>query len=213
MNVIYEDKHILVVNKSAGIAVQSAGVGTKDLETEIKKYRKLKGESPEIYVVHRLDQPVSGLIVFAKTKEAAAKMSKGMQEDGYIKDYRADVYSVGLIKEKATLTDYLIKDSKTNTAQVVEDKTPGAKKAILEYELLEKRDKESTLLIHLHTGRFHQIRVQLANRGMPILGDRKYGTEDSMDYSNKSGIKNTMLTACRLSFVHPDSGKKMDFEL
>lgn len=213
MNILYEDAHLIVVNKPAGIATQSAGVGAKDLETELKKYRKTKGEKPEIYVVHRLDQPVSGLIVFAKTKEAAAGLSKGMQEDSYSKDYKATVFSNGNLKKKDTLKDYLIKDAKANISKVVTASTVGAKEAVLDYEVISENGAEATLTVHLHTGRFHQIRAQLANNGTPILGDQKYGTEESKAYSIQKGIKYVMLTAYHLSFKHPKTGKQMDFSL
>jgi len=213
MNIVYEDEQILVVNKPAGIATQSAGVGAKDLETELKKYRKTKGEKPEIYVVHRLDQPVSGLIVFAKTKEAAAALSKGMQEDSYLKDYKATVFTKEALRKKDTLKSYLIKDSKTNMAKVVTANTVGAKEAVLDYEVTSESGEEKEVTVHLHTGRFHQIRAQLANIGAPIIGDRKYGTKESIIYSEQKGIRNVLLTAYHLSFKHPVTGKQMDFEL
>lgn len=211
MNVIYEDDSLIVIDKPAGIAVQTAGVGTKDLETELKKYRKANGEKPEIFVVHRLDQPVSGLLVLAKTKEAAAVLSREMQNAGYIKDYRATVYSKDVNLENGTLTDYMIKDTKTSMAVIVSKDNKEAKKAILDYEVTDRTDCETRIIVHLHTGRFHQIRAQLANLGTPILGDRKYGSSESISYSDGKGIKNVSLDAYHLSFKHPVTGKMMDF--
>lgn len=213
MEVLFEDEYILVVNKPAGIATQAKGVATKDLETECKKYRKSNGEVPEIYVVHRLDQPVSGIIVFAKTKESAAALSKGMREDDFSKDYRAVIYKQKEIVSGAKLTDYLIKDGKTNSSCVVPKTTPGAKEAVLVYKLEEETDETATLMVHLKTGRHHQIRVQLSNAGMPILGDLKYGSKESIDYSQKHNITSVNLCACHLEFNHPKTKGHMEFSI
>lgn len=213
MEVLFEDDEILVVNKPAGIATQSKGVAAKDLESECKKYRKQKGEAPEIYVVHRLDQPVSGILVFAKSKEAASALSKGMKADDFSKDYRAIVYKESSIKPGGKLSDYLIKDGKTNTSCVVPANIPGAKEAVLTYEVEEEADNTASLLVHLKTGRHHQIRVQLANAGMPILGDLKYGTQDSICYSKDNKISNIKLCAYHLEFNHPKTGGHMEFSI
>ena len=213
MEVLFEDDEILVVDKPAGIATQSKGIAARDLESECKKYRKSKGEVPEIYVVHRLDQPVSGILVFAKTKEAAAALTKGMKEDDFSKDYRATVYKESQIKPGDKLVDYLIKDGKTNTSCVVPKNIPGAKEAILTYETEEEKDCTASLLVHLKTGRHHQIRVQLANAGMPILGDLKYGTPASISYSQDNKITNVKLCAYHLEFNHPKTGGHMEFSI
>lgn len=213
MEVLFEDEYILVVNKPAGIATQAKGIAERDLESECKKYRKSKGEVPEIYVVHRLDQPVSGILVLAKTKEAAAALTKGMKEDDFSKDYRAIVFKESAVKPGDKLVDYLIKDGKTNTSCVVPRNIPGAKEAILTYETEEDKDKTASLLVHLKTGRHHQIRVQLANAGMPILGDLKYGTKDSIDYSKDNKISNVKLCAYHLEFNHPKTGGHMEFSI
>lgn len=212
MNVIYEDNSILVVDKPSGIAVQTANISAKSLETECKKYRKLKGEKPEIYVVHRLDQPVSGIILFAKTREAAAALSKDMKEENLLKDYRATVYSKEPVKEKGKLTNLMIKDAKASRAVIVNQQTKDAKKAELDYEVVSHEGLETKLIVHLHTGRFHQIRAQLAYNGTPILGDLKYGTPESIEYSRKQGIKDVSLEAYHILFKHPDTGKLMEFE-
>ncbi len=213
MEVLFEDDSILVVNKPGGIATQSKGVAAKDLESECRKYRKIKGEAPEIYVVHRLDQPVSGILVFAKTSEAAGRLSKGMQSDDFSKDYRAVVYK-GVDKiPGGTLRDYLLKDARTNMSSVVPKGTKNAKEAVLDYSLVSEDEETATLSVHLHTGRHHQIRVQLSNAGFPILGDQKYGSKESLDLSVKREIKNVCLTACHLEFKHPKTGKLMTFDL
>lgn len=213
MEILFEDDSILVVNKPSGIAVQSKGVGAKDLESECKKYRKSKGEAPEIYVVHRLDQPVAGIIVFAKTKDAAAVLSKELTEDDFTKDYRAEIYKSNPIKAGGKLTDYLIKDGKTNMSCVVPKTIPGAKEAELVYKVEEEYEKTATLKVHLKTGRHHQIRVQLSNAGMPILGDLKYGTDESKSFSKDNGIINVKLCACHLEFNHPKTMGHMEFEI
>jgi len=212
MDIIYEDSSILVVDKPAGIAVQTAGVAAKSLETECKKYRKMRGEAPEIYVVHRLDQPVSGIILFAKTKEAAAALSKDMKEENLLKDYRATVYSKESISERGKLVNFLMKDSKTSRAIIADKESKDAKRAELDYEEVSHEDFEYRLIVHLHTGRFHQIRAQLAHMGAPILGDLKYGSSESIEYSKNKGIRNVCLEAFHIVFKHPDTGRLMEFD-
>lgn len=213
MDILFEDEYILVVKKPAGIATQAKGVAAIDLETQCKKHRKEKGEEPIIYVVHRLDQPVSGIIVFAKTKEAAAGLNKEIAHDNFTKDYRAIVYKEKSPEKESELTDFLIKDGKTNLSCVVPSNIPGAKEAKLVYELEKEEDKTASLLVHLKTGRHHQIRVQLSNAGMPILGDLKYGSEESIAYSKKIGEKNVNLCAYHLAFKHPVTQEKMEFNI
>lgn len=213
MDILYEDDSILVVNKPAGIATQAKGVGSRDLESECKKYRKQHGEIPEIYVVHRLDQPVSGIILFAKTKEAASVLSKDMNDDAFSKDYKARVYKGKEINNSGELRDFLLKDAKTNSSRVVMNNVNGAREAILSYEVEEDNEKTALLKVHLKTGRHHQIRVQLANAGMPILGDLKYGTDESIEFSKKNNENTVNLCAYHLTFKHPETGKKMEFTI
>ena len=206
--IIYEDKHILVVYKPAGIAVQAARSMEMDVVSELKNYLK----SSYVGLVHRLDQPVEGILVFAKTSPAAAALSKQNAEGTMEKEYLAGVLAAGEIQTKATLTDYLLKDAKTNASKVVEASVKNAKKAVLSYEVQKmisldtikgglqsstetgilpkpKTDKIALLKIRLETGRHHQIRVQLANANLPLLGDLKYGTEQSGKLSSLLGIK------------------------
>lgn len=211
MEVIYEDDAVLVINKPAGIAVQTASVGARSLETECKKYRKQKGEVPEIYVVHRLDQPVSGIVLLAKTKAAAAFLSKDIKDDAFCKDYKATVLKTKEIPKQAVLTDYLVKEG--NVARIADPTEKDAKKAVLEYEVVSESKEVYELIVHLQTGRFHQIRAQLSNMGTPIVGDRKYGTKENIEYADAHGIKNTCLMAYHLSFKHPITKKIMDFEI
>lgn len=201
--ILFEDKEILVCKKPAGIAVQSAGIGSMDLESMLKNYlaEKAPKANPYLAVIHRLDQPVEGLLVFAKNQKAAAQMNRQMTSGEIKKEYLA-VTAAKPSKKKERLLDYLKKDGRSNTSLVVTQNTPGAKEARLVYEVLETG--EYTLLrIHLDTGRHHQIRVQMAHAKMPLLGDKKYG---GSDFS-----KGLALCAAGLSFCHPTTGKPMSF--
>ncbi len=216
--IIYEDNDIIVIDKPPGIAVQTKKVGEKDVVSELKNY--LKGGY--VGVVHRLDQPVGGLLVFAKNKQAAAGLSKQVSEKGeagFVKDYTAVCFPGGIVPEQDTCEDYLIKE-KEGVARVVDENEisgfPDAKKAVASYEKTGEMSIDDTLCpilsVHLKTGRFHQIRVQLAGRGLPIIGDMKYGSEESKELSKKAGVTRLYLTACHLEFRHPATGKKMTFD-
>ena len=209
-NILYEDKEILVCRKPAGMPVQAAKVGTMDMESALKNYlaQKEPGKTPYLGIVHRLDQPVEGVLVFAKTPGAAGSLSKQIMAGGAGKYYMA-VTEEKITNAEGTLTYYLKKNGRDNMSQVVPENTQGAKKAILHYQVLDQKEingKTRTLLkIKLETGRHHQIRVQMAHAGMPLLGDRKY---------NPSGEKGTSLglCSCSLVFKHPKTGKQMKFE-
>ncbi len=208
--VLYEDESVLVCKKAPGVAVQSASARVKDLESMLKKDHG-GGTSgiPYLAVVHRLDQPVQGLLVFAKTPNAAAALSGQVQQGGLTKEYlcicRQEETAPDL-PQKGALTDYLWKDGRTNLSRIVTEETPGAKRAELEYEILETRGEWLLLKIILRTGRHHQIRVQLFGRGVPIAGDQKYGTVLAPDRQLK-------LCAYRLGFSHPRTGQRMVFDL
>lgn len=218
-NIVYEDNQILVVFKPAGIATQTSRIGQQDMVSELKNYLAGKDKNnrePYLGLVHRLDQPVSGLLVFAKTKSAAASLSHQIDNGQMRKYYYAIV--LGRPKEQTdVLVDYLYKDGRTNKSFVVEKSFPEAKKASLEYRSMKtlvalEDNVEATLLeIKLLTGRHHQIRVQLSNAGMPILGDGKYGSIDSKDFSSKA-CRGLALCAHRLCFRHPITGKELTFE-
>lgn len=212
--IIYEDNDIIVIDKPAGMAVQSASAFSVDVESELRNYMAKSTGKPEIYVIHRLDQPVSGILVFAKNKNAAAKLSKAAAGDGMKKIYHARTFGIPK-EEEATLRDFLKADKKVGVAKVVKKPAPNdkdVKEAGLSYRILEKKDdKEALLEVTLDTGRFHQIRVQLSNAGYPILGDRKYGNEASESYSRENNIENICLRAVSLSFMHPTSGKTVTF--
>lgn len=209
-NIIYEDKEILVCHKPAGLATQTGKVGQKDLVSEIKNYL---GNSPYLGLVHRLDQPVEGLLVFAKTPFAAKELSRQLSDHILNKQYLAIVFGKGFPKE-TRLENYLLKDNKTNMSRVAREKETGAKRAELSVKTLYCMEETNIALVsvNLYTGRHHQIRVQLAGAGFPLLGDSKYGTEESMQKSKELGVCNVALCAYSLSFRHPKTGKMMEFQ-
>ncbi len=219
--IIYEDKHVLVCHKPTGLAVQSGKIGQLDMVSELKKYLVdadkqggAKTSAPYLGVVHRLDQPVEGLLVFAKTKESAAKLTAQLRKGTLNKQYYAVVCGQP-VKESGELVDDLIKEG--NVARVVTEGYPEAKRAVLQYQLLKTVEKDSQIVslldIHIETGRFHQIRVQMAHAKLPLLGDAKYGSEASMALSHNLQIRNAALFAYKLDFTHPTSGKKLFFAI
>ena len=208
INILYEDEYIIVCEKPAGVATQTKRLGQADMESLLKNYRAGKGETPYIGVVHRLDQPVRGVMVFAKTKEAAASLSRQVQSKMADKFYYAMTDGIPE-KKKGTLEDYLLRDGKTNTSKVVSKTTEGAKLARLDYEVLAQNKTNAILKVQLDTGRHHQIRVQLSNAGMPIVGDTKYNFKAAM----QRGQYGLALCAYKIGFKHPKTRKKMEFEI
>lgn len=209
MNIQYEDKELLVVYKPAGLATQSARVTSPDLVSSVTRH--LKGAP--VYVVHRLDQPVEGLLVLAKTKQAAAGLSKQLQAGTLNKQYYALVYrGAEELPKEEILADYLWKNPQTQKAEIVAQASGKGKQAKLHYRVMTGKDDIALLDVRIETGRFHQIRAQLAHAGFPILGDQKYGTQTSMERSEELGIKNVSLFAYALTFTHPKTGKQMEFQ-
>lgn len=206
--IIYEDESLIVCRKPAGVAVQTKKLGQADMESLLKNYRADKGEQPYIGVVHRLDQPVEGVMVFAKTKETAAALSRQIAAKLADKCYYAVVEGVPE-KQRKTLVDYLVRDGRTNTSSVVMRGTPEAKRAELSYEVAEQNGKRAVLRIRLETGRHHQIRVQLAHAGLPIVGDRKYNFKENIAPSG-GGL---MLCSYKIGFKHPKTHKNLVFEI
>lgn len=226
LSVIYEDKDILVCFKPAGIATQTASLSSQDMVSLIKNYlaKQTKEKSPYVGVIHRLDQPVSGLLVFAKNQKAAAVLSKQIQDGTANKDYIA--CCSGILENKAgKLNHYIMKDPVTKLAKVLDEKTflelqkenkeesNGYKKSILTYEVEKEEDFFSIIRVHLQTGRFHQIRAQFSNIGHSLLGDVKYGTNTSKELSMKKRINKIALCANHLVLKHPVTGKEMEFTL
>ena len=216
--ILYEDEDVLVIHKPAGLPTQTAKVGQLDAVSELKNYLAKKSGSkgqPYLGIIHRLDQPVEGLLVFAKNKNAAAALTSQLQKksEGLNKQYQAIVCGK-LPAEEGTLVDYLYEGA-GKKAEIVSEAEAGeknAKRAELRYKVIRELSEETTLVdIELMTGRFHQIRAQMAHAGVPLLGDRKYGTAQSDRCTSASGARNVALCADRLSFQHPKTGKKMDF--
>ena len=195
LNILYEDNHLLCVEKPVNVPVQADASGDEDMLALCKAYLKEKYHKPGnvwLGLVHRLDRPVGGVMVFARTDKAAGRLSDQIRRDAVQKDYLAILD--GVPKEKSgTLTDWLIKDSHTNTVRVT-DASHG-KKAVLDYETLAVKNGKTLVRIHLHTGRSHQIRVQFASRGTPLLNDQRYHPHPSRGQ--------IALFAYRLSFTHP----------
>ena len=189
MKIIEYDKNLVVCIKPVGLDSE------KQLPIELKK--QLGGE---IYIVHRLDLNVGGVMVYARNKQTAASLSRSIQEGMMMKEYVAKVH--GIIEEYGDLEDLLWKDSRKNKVFVVKRMRGGVKKAKLEFKRLNVYEDASLVRIRLHTGRSHQIRVQFASRGYPLIGDHKYGSKD---------VKTSpMLFSCKITF--PYQGKTVSFE-
>ncbi|WP_343330600.1 RluA family pseudouridine synthase [Polaribacter staleyi] len=199
LQILFEDNHIIIVNKRAGDITQGDKTGDKPLSDVVKEYIKDKYNKPgNVYlgVVHRLDRPTSGIIIFAKTSKSLERLNKMLREKTIHKTYWAVVKNHPK-KEKATLINFLRKNPKNNKSTAYPKEIEGSKKAILHYTVLKKLDNYSLIEVDLETGRHHQIRSQLANIGSPIKGDLKYG----FDRSNKDG--SIHLHARRIQFIHP----------
>ena len=209
--IIFEDKDILVCHKAAGIAVQNARIGAADMESFLKNYLALKNTEtvPYLGVVHRLDQPVEGVLVFAKNKKAAAGLTRQITTGNIVKEYLAVTEGIPQPSE-GELCDWLLRNGRTNTSQVVEPGTPQAKDAKLRYQVEQTDEEQQKALVHiwLHTGRHHQIRVQFAHAGYPLMGDTKYGRE-----AVAGRYCPVALCSCRIAFIHPVTGKEMEFTI
>lgn len=254
MKILYEDNEILVVYKEAGLALQTGRTSRKDLVSILKNYLAKDSEG-EAYlgIVHRLDQPVEGVVVFAKTPGSAAKLSRAAAEKsrsllpgakknhsknaageerkdpdtegGMEKLYQAIVcldsssYPLAIegMKSEVTLSDWMGRDTSSNTAYIAAQGEPGAKHAVLSFRTSLIRESKALLEIRLHTGRHHQIRLQMAHAGMPLVGDRKYGAcSEGKRCGERSAETNRVplcLCACYLSFPHPKTGKRMRFHV
>ncbi|MCI9286846.1 MAG: RluA family pseudouridine synthase [Clostridia bacterium] len=207
LKVIYEDNHIIVVEKKPNIPSQGDKTNDIDMLTIVKQYIKEKYNKPgEVYLglIHRLDRPVGGVMVFAKTSKAASRLSEQVRNKIFKKKYLT-IVDGKMEKEKDTLEDYLLKNERNNLSKVVNEKTKNAKQAKLDYEVLTYNDEInlSVLKINLHTGRHHQIRVQLSSRGHSIYGDQKYGI--------RGRGKQIALWAYSLTILHPISKEEMSF--
>ena len=202
INIIYEDNHLLVVEKPINIPVQQDSSKDKDLLTLLKEYLKEKYKKEgNVYLglVHRLDRPVGGIMVFAKTSKAASRLSKQVQNHEFKKTYLAVVQ--GKINKEGNFIDKLLKNHHTNTTTVSDQ----GKIAKLSYELVEYKDNLSLVKINLETGRSHQIRVQFSYHGYPLYGDQRYNQDTPKDQ--------IALFAYQLEFTHPTTKEKLTFTL
>ncbi len=203
LTILYEDAEILVCRKPSGLPVQTQKAGLMDLVNLLRSHRAANSEEPYIGLVHRLDQPVEGVMVFGKTKEATAHLSRQVADRSVGKYYLA--VTDGVIDISAgELEDYLLRDGKNNVSEVVQKGTKNAKLARLSYEVLaaDAGRNASFVKIHLKTGRHHQIRVQMSHAGYPLKGDRKY-------HPAPDGMGNVALCSYSITFSHPKTGQRM----
>ena len=205
---LYEDNHLLVVVKPSGVPTQADRTGEPDMLTRLKADLKRRHEKPGnvfLGLVHRLDRPVGGVMVFAKTSKAASRLSAQIRARTFEKVYLAQVHGVPEPRE-GELVDFLLKDQRSNTVRVAAATEPGAKQARLAYRVEKAGGEVSLVRIELHTGRPHQVRVQMAAIGCPLVGDRKYG-----DASSNSPGEAIALWAYEIRFNHPTRGETVCF--
>lgn len=214
LEILYEDAYLLACVKPYGVLSQGDKGNDEDMITKIKHYlydqeESEQAEEPYVAAIHRLDRPVEGVMVFAKTPEVAAKLSD-MQQDGEIAKYYQAVITGELPDFEGEMVDYLLRDGKTNTTKVVKKGEKGAKRAELYYEVLDAMDTDdgtlSYVLIELVTGRHHQIRAQFASRGCGIWGDTKYNPKFA---KTKRKYKQIGLFSSRMEFTHPITGEEI----
>ncbi len=209
LNIIYEDNHIIVVEKIVNIPSQGDKTGDIDMLTIIKKYLiekyNKKGDA-YLGLIHRLDRPVGGVMVFAKTSKAAARLSEQVRNKEFSKKYLV-IVDGKLEKDIGVFEDYLVKNQKNNLSRVTDEKNKNAKKAVLDYEVIKYNEETNLSLVkvNLHTGRHHQIRVQFSSRNHSIYGDQKYGT--------RGRGKQICLWAYSLTIKHPITKEEMTFEI
>ncbi len=238
LRILYEDAHLLVLYKPAGVPVQSAKIGVQDCESMLKNYLYTKNPEkgqPFLGLIHRLDQPVEGLLVFGKTRAATAALSRQVTDgkmkkrylalcqcEGYVDNYVSNCPKFDEICGKTTenveksvdnwieCVDFLKKNGRENRSEIVPEKTPGGKKSVLYYQVLKQIEALRLVEIELLTGRHHQIRVQMAGMGTPLLGDHKYsrmkGPVETVDNFSIA------LCAYHLEFNHPKTEKHMEFK-
>ena len=208
LKILYEDNHIIVVEKPVNIPSQGDKTGDEDMLTIIKKYLIEKYNKPgDAYLglVHRLDRPTGGVMVFAKTSKAASRLSEQIREKKFEKEYLC-IVDGKMEKNTDVYEDYLVKNEKNNLSKVTDSKNKNAKKAKLEYEVIKYNEEInlSVVKVKLYTGRHYQIRVQFSSRNHSLYGDQKYGT--------RGKGKQLCLWAYKLSFFHPITKEKLEFE-
>lgn len=201
MKILFEDKYILIAYKEAGQPSQPDQSGVKSLSDEAKEHTE-----NEVYILTRLDRPVKGLVLFAKDKNTAHKLTEMVQEHTITKVYHALV--CGNVEDSGHIESYIMKNSRLNISKVVNKGTAGSKIAILDYKLIEKRDNVNKVEINLKTGRHHQIRVQFASINAPLWGDVKYNKQ----FKHKRDVT-PALCACKLEFKHPVTDEFVSVEI
>ncbi|MBO7167605.1 MAG: RluA family pseudouridine synthase [Bacteroidaceae bacterium] len=209
MKILYEDNHLIAVRKRVGDIVQGDKTGDVPLSDMVKNFLKDKYQKPgNVYlgVVHRLDRPVSGVVLFAKTSKALPRLNKMFAEHKGVKKTYLAIVANKPSQPQGTLTHWLTRNEKQNTARAYDREVPGSKKAVLDYRLIAQSERYFLLEIELHTGRHHQIRCQLSKMGCPIRGDLKYGAPRS---NPDGGIS---LHAWRLELEHPVSHQNIVIE-
>lgn len=209
MKILYEDNHLIAVRKRVGDIVQGDKTGDVPLSDMVKNFLKDKYQKPgNVYlgVVHRLDRPVSGIVLFAKTSKALPRLNKMFAEHKGVKKTYLAIVANKPSQPQGTLTHWLTRNEKQNTARAYDREVPGSKKAVLDYRLIAQSERYFLLEIELHTGRHHQIRCQLSKMGCPIRGDLKYGAPRS---NPDGGIS---LHAWRLELGHPVSHQNIVIE-
>ncbi|AXV50504.1 RluA family pseudouridine synthase [Prevotella denticola] len=208
MQVLYEDNHIIIVYKEAGEIVQGDKSGDEPLSETVRRWIKEKYQKPGnvfLGIVHRLDRPVSGLVIFAKTSKALARLNNMFRNGEVHKTYWA-IVTHPPFEPEATLTDWLVRNERQNKSYAYNHQVPTSKKSILHYKIINRSDRYTLLEINLMTGRHHQIRCQLSNMDCPIKGDLKYGAPRS----NPDG--SISLLSHRVEFVHPVSKENIRIE-
>ncbi|MBW4898905.1 MAG: RluA family pseudouridine synthase [Prevotella denticola] len=208
MQVLYEDNHIIIVYKEAGEIVQGDKSGDEPLSETVRRWIKEKYQKPGnvfLGIVHRLDRPVSGLVIFAKTSKALARLNNMFRNGEVHKTYWA-IVTRPPFEPEATLTDWLVRNERQNKSYAYNHQVPTSKKSILHYKIINRSDRYTLLEINLMTGRHHQIRCQLSNMDCPIKGDLKYGAPRS----NPDG--SISLLSHRVEFVHPVSKENIRIE-
>lgn len=206
--ILYEDNHLLVVEKPVNIPTQADQSGDKDLLTLLKEDLKVRYNKPgNVYLglVHRLDRPVGGVMIFAKTSKSASRLSESVRNRSFKKKYLAVIHGTPKNKHNQ-LIHYLLKNERTNTVQVVPNTNKEGKQAILDYQVIKSEQDFSLIEVELHTGRPHQIRVQMATIGHPLFGDQKYGAD-----RNKVG-QQIALWSQSISVEHPTTKEWMTFQ-
>ena len=208
VKIVFEDNHVLVAYKPAGILSQADSSSDPDMLTILKDFIKVRDNKPGnvwLGLLHRLDRPVSGIMVFAKTSKCASRISEQIRQRKVVKRYRAVVF--GTLEGEGEFEDFILKDSATNTVKVFDREVQGSKRARLKYRAAGSSIIEGNTVtlveVELETGRSHQIRAQFANSGHPLLGDHRYGREDR--------VKDIALQSFMIGFFHPVSGEYLEY--